>query len=611
MLDTLSFLKRVKFKTGRLFWICLCLACATPVLLLKADISHEIMRQLHVTARFAAWSTGTVQVLALVGLLIALWFSTRLNKSRQYASQIEKVVEEQTAKLRETQQFLEMAVAQSPCGILIADAPDVTIRLANDAALDIRGGNPSALTGIAMAQHVEKWQMFLPDGAPYPTERLPLYRAVIQGELTRDAELIIRDEAGNDHWISANAAPIRDANGQVTAGIAIIHDVTERKLTEEEMQKMQRLRSIGTLAGGIAHDFNNILMALYGNIALAKEALPPEHESFKPLSDAEKSMNRAIRLTRQLLTFARGGEPIKEDISIDCLVEEAVQFDLSGSNVVPVIARAKGLWKAEADKGQVHQVISNLTINAREAMPAGGRLHVGLENVEIAEGGLPGVRKGKYIKITMRDEGGGIERKHLERLFEPYFSTKHSDCGLGLATTYSIVVKHGGHIRVDSELGKGTTFTLHLPASEVPPQLPSPVPSVTEVAPAVKSARILILDDEEMLRLLVSKMLQNNGYTVETAAEGNQAVTMYKQALETGNPFDVVIMDLTIPGGVGGKEAIKALLTFHAEAKAIVSSGYAEDPVMAHHAEYGFKGVVAKPYTQQELLNVVSRVLQT
>lgn len=268
-----------------------------------------------------------------------------------------------------------------------------------------------------------------------------------------------------------------------------------------------------------------------------------------------------------------------------------------------------GLWCAEVDKGQVQQVISNLTINAREAMPDGGRLCISLENADVLEGDVPGVRQGKYIKLTVSDTGIGIDSKCLDRIFEPYFSTKQSGSGLGLATTYSVITKHGGHISVASKQGCGTTFTLYLPASELSPPQESDAPLATPRG-HWSDVRILVMDDQESVRELVARMLCKCGMSVATVPDGERAVAAYQRAMDEGSPFAAVIMDLTIPGCMGGKEAIQAILALDPHAVGIVSSGYAVDPVMAHYADYGFKGIVAKPYHTSDLLNVLKQVLK-
>jgi CheY-like chemotaxis protein len=330
---------------------------------------------------------------------------------------------------------------------------------------------------------------------------------------------------------------------------------------------MQKLTSLGTLAGGIAHDFNNIMMGLFGNIALAKNEFPKDHSGYKVLEDAEKSMGRAIRLTKQLLIFAKGGEPVKESISLGALVEDVVKFDLAGSNVRCEFSQAPDLWTIKADKGQVQQVISNLTINAREAMPNGGHFYVSLENVELKDEDIASLKHGKFIKLVVRDEGVGIDSKMTERIFDPYFPAE-------------------GVCAVMGEKG----------VAVIPARLNA-------------TTRILILDDEEVIRMVVPRWLKRAGCSVVAAADGQQALTLYKQALNDGVPFDVGILDLTIPGGIGGVEVAKAVLAFQPEARLIASSGYADGAVMSNFAAYGFKGVIAKPYTEDQLREVLDKIL--
>ena len=391
--------------------------------------------------------------------------------------------------------------------------------------------------------------------------------------------------------------------------LSVARDTTERKRVEEALQKMEKLKSIGTLAGGIAHDFNNILTGLFGNISIAKETLPADHPGFKYLEEAEKAMNRAIRLTKQLLTFAKGGAPVTENIRLDSLIVEIANFDLSGSNVKLIFESTNDLWSAKVDKGQIQQVFSNLTLNARQSMPDGGHLYITLKNADISENKMPDLVQGKYIQITVTDEGGGIDQKHLGRIFEPYFTTKHAGSGLGLATSHSIIHRHGGCISVDSQLGKGTIFIIYLPVSET--QQPTKTKQLEAKHTTIKqTARILVMDDDKMIRDVAKTILETKGYWVETADGGTQTLKMYKQAIEAGKSFDVIIMDLTIPGGIGGKESVKDILEINPKARVIVSSGYANDPIMANFSEYGFSDVVAKPYTLSKLLAATNRVLK-
>ena len=413
---------------------------------------------------------------------------------------------------------------------------------------------------------------------------------------------------GRAVWLATTGQPILNVDGSLRGYRGSDIDITERKRVQEERMKLDKLQSVGTLAGGIAHDFNNILQGVYGNITFAKEDMPRDHSSYAFLDESEKSITRAVRLTKQLLTFSNGGNPVKEFINLGTIVGEIARFGLAGSNVSLVYHPADDLWPVEADWGQVEQVVSNLVINARQAMSQGGCLTITLENADLPAEAVPLLKQGRYVRVIIRDEGIGIEPKVIGQIFDPFFSTKQISSGLGLTIVWSIIAKHNGHIDVASELGKGTTFTFCLPASAS--ALPMIVfPSITECPLSHKSAKILVLDDEESVRGIITRMLTSCGYAIETTLDGQETITRYKQALASDAPFDLVILDLTVPGGLGGEEVVKELLVLDPNVRAIVSSGYANNTVMADPARYGFKDAVTKPYTVNILRKIVARVL--
>ncbi|WP_456430931.1 PAS domain-containing hybrid sensor histidine kinase/response regulator [Thermosulfuriphilus sp.] len=388
--------------------------------------------------------------------------------------------------------------------------------------------------------------------------------------------------------------------------LGIVRDVTEQKRMEEEIIRAQKLESLAVLAGGIAHDFNNILTALLGNLSLAKIFAQGNEKVCSILEKAERSCLRAKSLTQQLLTFSKGGEPVKDIVDIGDLIRETAEFVLAGSNVRCLFDLPPDLWSVEADRDQIVHVLNNLLINADQAMPEGGVVRVKARNLVVeAADGLP-LAPGKYVKISVKDQGVGIPKKYLDKIFDPFFTTKKKGSGLGLATAYSIVKKHQGHIAVKSRPGRGANFMVYLPAAEA-----KKVSTDPEEAPLKRGqGRVLIMDDEDMVRDILKNMLRHLGYEVEETADGRQAVDSYRAAWISGHPHDVLIMDLTVPGGMGGREAVREILKINPQAKVIVSSGYSTDPVMANYDRYGFCGVIAKPYKIGELSQVLSRILE-
>jgi len=411
---------------------------------------------------------------------------------------------------------------------------------------------------------------------------------------------------GTERMIESNAAPIRERSNRKVGAVIVFRDVTEKLRMEEERQKADKLESLGVVAGGIAHDFNNLLTAILGNISLAMVSGGLDENANERLKSAKKATHRAQELAQQLLTFAKGGAPIKQTASISQLLRDTLSFTLHGSKVFCDFQIPQDLWPVEIDPGQISQVINNLAVNADQAMPAGGTLKITGENVDLPTGSVSlGLHAGRWVKISLKDQGIGIPTEYLKKIFDPYFTTKPKGSGLGLATVYSIVKNHGGIIGVESEPGEGSSFTFCLPASEKEVQSENN----SDVPRAPGNARVLVLDDEEAICMLVTCALEPLGYEVTETNDGLGAIAAYQKAMEENRPYDLVISDLTIPGGIGGQETIKRLLAIDPDVCAIVSSGYANDPVMSRHEEYGFRGMIAKPYEINALGRKVAEVL--
>ncbi len=397
-------------------------------------------------------------------------------------------------------------------------------------------------------------------------------------------------------------------NNKIVGRVWSFRDITERKRMEEEILKAHKLESLGILAGGIAHDFNNLLTGIVGNISLAKMIVDPSAKVYKRLEEAEKASMRAKDLTTQLLTFSKGGAPVKKTASIAQILMDCASLMLRGSNVKCEFDLPDELWAVEIDEGQMNQVVSNLMVNARQAMPDGGVVAIHGENIMIGTDSSLPLQKGRHIRISLQDQGSGIAEEDLPKIFDPYFTTKEKGSGLGLTTSYSIIKNHGGHIAIDSTVGRGTVFHLYLPASEKG-ELSKSVPEV-EGKPRAGSGRVLVMDDEEIIREIAMEILEYLGYRVDLCGDGTEAIKLYREALASRDPYAIVIMDLTVPGGMGGKETMKKLLEIDAAVKGIVSSGYSDDPILAHYTEYGFSGVISKPYMANELHEALRLLMQ-
>lgn len=417
---------------------------------------------------------------------------------------------------------------------------------------------------------------------------------------------LLLSRTGEARLIAYTTAPIRNAADEVLGRVLVFRDVTDKHRLEEERQKASKLESIGVLAGAIAHDFNNMLTAIMGNISLARLGSEMHTEVHMRLGDAENAIMWAKDLTQQLLTFAKGGAPVRRSCDrLDRLVRESAEFAARGSHLRCAFELDEGLWPVEVDEGQIRQVVHNLVINAQQATPVDGEIRIRVSNALLGDTRIP-LPPGRYAKITCEDRGVGIAPEHLTKIFDPYFTTKQKGSGLGLATAYSIVRKHDGLITVESEVGRGSAFHVYLPAiaaqgAQADAAAPAPPPR--------GEGRILVMDDEVRIRDMLGRMLTHFGYETAFAKDGGEVVARYEEAHRRGAPFDVVILDLIVPGAMGGKEAIRKLREIDPGVCAIVSSGYSNDPIMADYPSFGFCDAVAKPYRHEELRRVLHRAI--
>jgi PAS domain S-box-containing protein len=419
---------------------------------------------------------------------------------------------------------------------------------------------------------------------------------------------LLIDRNGREWMIADSGSPIKDRDGQIVGVVIVFSDVTRRQQIEEELMRARKLESLGLLAGGIAHNFNNLLAAILGNISLARIQTDPQQPVYRRIAEAEQACLRAKDLTQQLLTFSRGGAPVKKSVSLVDILKESASFAITGSNARCEFSIAEDLWQVEIDSGQISQVIHNLVLNAQQSMPDGGVINIDVENTTVGEDKKTSTLSewsGRYVKLSIRDHGVGIPQENLSKIFDPYFTTKPSGSGLGLASAYSIIRNHDGYLAVESRAGDGTTIYTYIPASANVATLGQS----EEMKPMSGKGRVLVMDDDDVIRYLVGEMLLHLGYESAPAAEGFEAIKMYKTAMDENRRFDVVIMDLTIAGGLGGRETINRLREIDPSIKAVVSSGYSNDPVMANFQEYGFSGVIAKPYKIAELSETLHKLL--
>ncbi len=499
-------------------------------------------------------------------------------------------------ELFEEKEKLRITLQSIGDGVIATDT-DGRVVIINETAQHLTGYSQSE----AMNKHLSEIFVIVHELSDKPLDN-PVDKVLSTGhvyELSNHTVLVAKD--GTRRVIADSAAPIKDKAGNILGVVLVFRDMTEKLQLIEQIQRAQKLESIGLLAGGIAHDFNNILEGVFGYIGLANAYVSDSTVS-EMLANALKSIQRAKGLTGQLLTFSKGGQPVKKVQSIIPLLQDTVQFAISGSNVKAQFHIDDSPDNAEIDYNQISQVIQNIVINAVQAMPMGGTITIGAGNISFAKGEHP-LLQGDYIRVTIADQGVGIPKEVLPKIFDPFFTTKSIGQGLGLATSYSIIARHQGTIEVESEPGKGTTFYIYIPATKKEPAQQKKV----EERKVLKGGRVLVLDDEPMMREIMLKFLAHLGFSAVAVDDGRDAINMYIKEKESGTPFNALIFDMTIKGGMGGKDAIEEIRKFDKDIPAFVMSGYHEDPVLAHPRDYGFNGGLCKPFTLEELEAMLAR----
>ena len=510
--------------------------------------------------------------------------------------------ENNLVELKEVNARYRLLMNMSGDSIIIVQ--DGVIRASNPTLAKLGGYLPESMRDTALAEY-------------FPNDENPALETLIECPETGSGAPAVQEATlacKNGQHLKVEITAAHCDFQQKPASLLIIRDISNRQTVRESLEKAGKLDAIAALSGGIAHDYNNLLTAIIGNITLAQTHLKPKDKPFRLLGHALVASKTAKNLTQKLITFSKGGSPVKEIAKVDRLVRSATDLTLSGSNIKCHYHFPSDIRLIDVDQSQIGQAIHNVIMNAREAMQEGGTINVSAANTRLTDEVLTLV-EGDYVKLSIADQGDGIPEAEFDRIFEPYYSTKEMGntrgTGLGLSICRSIIRKHGGDVTLESRMGVGTTMHLYLPAAN--PQALKKIPSqkLPEQSRIFGEGKILVMDDEEMIRELAGEILWHLGYEVEFASNGDEALALYQKSMNSAKPFDAVILDLTVRGGMGGKETIQQLMGIDPDVKGIVSSGYSDDPGMTNYKKFGFSGVVAKPYTLEELGDKLNRVLKS
>jgi len=503
---------------------------------------------------------------------------------------------EEVTSLKRTEAKYRDLLDMVPAGVFEMDLEAGRFLSVNDLMCEVLGYT----RGELMAMDVE--QIMTPKSVQASRERL--HRAVKGLPVAPSVEYQIVGKDGREVWVLLTSRIARHADGSVTS-LAVAQDITEKKRHEEEQRQVERLESLGVLAGGIAHDFNNLLTAILGNVTVGRRYSATGGRATRVFDEVERACGRARRLTQQLLTFSQGGEPIRQVTEIAPTIVECAMLAVRGSSSLCVFDLSEDLWRVDVDEGQIGQVITNLVINAEQAMPDGGTVTITASNVDIGAGEPTPAGPGRFVRVSVADAGAGIAPEVLPRVFDPYFSTKPGGSGLGLATARSILKRHDGDITIETEEGAGTTIHLFLPATEARPR----AGVEAQPSPEGLSGQILFMDDDDAVRELGLELLAELGFEPVAARSGEEAVELFADSVRRGAPFAAVVLDLTVSGGMGGKEALARIRDLDPSVAALVTSGYSNDPVLADPGAYGFSAAVAKPFTLEQIGAALARLL--